>query len=79
MPLWDRPLPPRIAALAILASTALMLLGGALREQTDLTRSGLMLLAMGAVLLPGAFRKNQQMKIVFFVLASVGVFYAVTT
>lgn len=75
----DRPLPARIAGISILIGTALLLLGGAYREQPSLIRSGLVFLAMGAVLLPGAFRKSVSMKVAFFALAIIGVFYAVTT
>ena len=76
---WDRPLPAKIAGFTILIGAALLLLGGAYREQPGLTRSGLLFLAMGAVLLPGAFRKTLSMRIAFYALAIIGVFYAVTT
>lgn len=76
---WDRPLPARIAGLTILMGTALMLLGGAYRGQPELTRSGLLLLALGAALLPGAFRRTLSMRVAFFALAGFGVFHAVTT
>lgn len=76
---WDRPLPTRIAGLTFLLGAALLLLGGAYREQTSLIRSGLLLLAMGAVFLPGAFRKTLSMKVAFYALAIIGIFYAVTT
>jgi hypothetical protein len=76
---WHRPLPAKIAGLAILFGAALLLLGGAYREQAGLIRSGLMLLAIGAVLFEGAFRKALSMKIAFCALAVIGVFHAVTT
>jgi hypothetical protein len=76
---WHRPLPAKIAGLTVLIGTALLLLGGVYREQPGLIRSGLMFLAMGAVFLPGAFRKNWSMKAAFFALAIIGVFFAVTT
>lgn len=76
---WDRPLPAKIAGFTILIGAALLLLGGAYREQASLIRSGLLFLAMGAVFLPGAFRKTLSMKVAFYALASIGVFYAVTT
>jgi hypothetical protein len=75
----DRPSPARIAGLTILMGTALMFLGGAYREQAGLIRSGLLLLAMGPVLLPGDFLKTLGMKVAFYALALIGVFYAVTT
>jgi hypothetical protein len=76
---WHRPLPTKIAGFTFLIGTALLLLGGAYREQPGLFRSGLMFLALGAVLLPGAFRRTWGMKAAFFALAIIGVFYAVTT
>lgn len=76
---WDRPLPARIAGLTILIGSALLLLGGAYREQASLIRSALLLLALGAVLLPGAFRKTMSMKVAFFAVATIGVLYAVAT
>jgi hypothetical protein len=76
---WDRPLHAKIAGLTVLVGTALMLLGGAFREQAGLIRSGLLLLAMGAVFLPAAFRKTPSMKVAFYTLAVIGVFCAVTT
>jgi hypothetical protein len=76
---WDRPVPAKIAGFTILFGTALLLLGGAYREQPSLTRSGLLFLAMGAAFLPGAFRKTLSMKVAFYALAIIGVFYAVTT
>jgi hypothetical protein len=79
MTFWERPMPARIAGLTVLVGTALMLLGGAYREQAGLIRSGLLLLAMGAVFLPGAFRRTLSMKVAFTALAVIGVFYAVTT
>lgn len=76
---WGQPLPAKLAGLTTLVGTALLLLGGAYREQPGLIRSGLVILAMGAVFLPGAFRRSVSMKVAFFALAIVGVFYAATT
>jgi hypothetical protein len=76
---WEQPLPAKIAGLSILIGAALLLLGGAYRDQPSLTRSGLMFLAMGAVFLPGAFRRTLSMQVAFYALAIIGVFYAVTT
>ena len=76
---WRQPLAVRIAAFAILISAALLLLGGAYRKEADVIRPGLLLLALGVVLVPAAFRKSVLLKVAFCVLASVGVFYALTT
>jgi hypothetical protein len=71
----DRPLP----GFVFLISAALLLLGGAYREQANMISTGLIFLAIGVVFVPGAFRKNWIMKVALFVLAAIGVFYALTT
>lgn len=76
---WHQPLPVRIAGFAILVSAALLLLGGAYRNEADVIRPGLLLLALGVVLVPTAFRKSLLLKVAFCVLAIIGVFYALTT
>jgi hypothetical protein len=76
---WDRPPRVQVAEFAILISAALLLLGGAYGEQADLTRAGLLFLALGVVLVPGAFRRSWGMKVAFFALAAIGLFYALTT
>jgi hypothetical protein len=62
-----------------LISAALLLLGGAYREQGSMISTGLMFLAFGAIFVPGAFRKSWIMKVAFCALAIIGVFYALTT
>jgi hypothetical protein len=76
---WHQPLPVRIAGFAILISAALLLLVGAYRNEADVIRPGLLLLALGVVLVPAAFRKSLLLKGAFCVLAIIGVFYALTT
>lgn len=74
-----KPLPVSIAGFAILISAALLLLGGAYRNEADMIRPGLLLLALGVLVVPAAVRKNLFLKGSFCVLAIIGVFYAVTT
>ena len=62
-----------------LGSAALLLLGGAYRAQGNMISTGLMFLAFGAIFVPAAFRKSWIMKVAFFALAIIGVFYALTT
>lgn len=76
---WDRLLPVKIAGFAILISAALLLLGGAYREQANMISTGLLFLSMGAIFVPGLIRKNWVMKVAFFALAFIGVFFALKT
>jgi hypothetical protein len=76
---WHQPLPVRIAGLAILVSAALMVLVGAYRKEADVIRPGLLLLALGVVVVPAVVRKNLLLKVAFCVLAIIGLFYALTT
>jgi hypothetical protein len=69
----------RIVGFAVLVSAALLLSGGAYRKEADLIRSGLLLLALGAILAPTMIRKSRPLKIAFLTLAVIGVFYALTT
>jgi uncharacterized membrane protein len=74
-----QPLPVRIAGFAIFISAALLLLGGAYRNEADVIRPGLLLLALGVVLVPAVVRQSLLLKAAFCVLAIIGVFYALTT
>jgi hypothetical protein len=76
---WDRLLPVKIAGFAIFISAALLLLGGAYREQANMISTGLLLLSIGALFVPGLIRKSWIMKVAFFALIIIGVFYALTT
>ena len=71
----DRSLP----GFVFLISAAMLLLVGAYRAQGNLVSAGLMFLAFGVVFAPGAFRKSWMLKVAFFALAIIGVFYALTT
>jgi len=76
---WQQPLPVRIAGVAILISAALMVLAGAYRNEADVIRPGLLLLALGVVVVPALVRKSLLLKVAFCVLAIIGLFYALTT
>lgn len=75
----DRPLPVKIVGLAFLFGAALLLLGGAFREQSNMISAGLLFLCMGAVFAPGMIRKSRVLLIAFCGLAILGLFYALTT
>jgi hypothetical protein len=72
-------LPARIVGFAILVFAALLLLGGAYRKEADLIRPGLLLLALGAIVVPTTVRKVFPLKVAFWTLAVIGVFCALTT
>lgn len=76
---WDRSLAVKLAGLAMLVSAALLLLGGAYREEADMIRSGLLFLAMGVVLVSGALHEILILKVAFCALAMIGVFFALAT
>ncbi len=75
----DQPLPVRIAGVAILITAALLLIGGAYRNEADVIRPGLLLLALGVVVVPNVVRPSSLLKAALYVLAPVGVYYALTT
>lgn len=76
---WSYPRPVKIAGFAMLVGAAMLLLGGAYREQASLITTGLLLLSLGAVFVPDLIRKSWITKVAFVALAIVGVFYALTT
>jgi hypothetical protein len=76
---WDPPLPVKIAGFAMLIGAALLLLGGAYREQGNMISTGLLFLSLAAVIAPGLFRNSWVMKVAFGTLAIIGLFYALTT
>jgi len=76
---WDRPLPVRIVGLAFLLGAALLLLGGAFREQGNMISTGLMFLCMGAVFARGVIGTSRILQVAVCALAILGLFYALTT
>lgn len=75
---WGRPLPAKLAGLAMLIGAPALTLGGAYREQSNLITAGLMFLFLGMVLAPGVIRKSLVMRIAAIALALLGLFYALT-
>jgi hypothetical protein len=63
----------------MLIGAALLLLGGAYREQANMISTGLLFLSMAAVFAPGLLRRSWIMKVAFGLLALIGGFYALTT
>ena len=76
---WERPLPVRIAGCVFLIAAALLLLGGAYREQANMISTGLMFLSMGAVFAASVIRDSRILVVAFCGLVILGVFCAVTT
>ena len=76
---FDRPLPVEILGLVFLFGAALLLIGGAFREQANMISTGLLFLSMGAMFAPGIIRKSRILLIGVCGLAILGLFYALTT
>jgi hypothetical protein len=75
----ERPLAVKIVGLTFLPGAALLLLGGAFREQANMISTGLLFLCMGAVFAPGVIRKSRILLVAFCALAILGLFYALKT
>jgi len=76
---WERPLPLKIVGLAFLVGAALLLLGGAFREQANMISSGLLFLSLGVLFAADVVRKSRIMLVTICALAVLGVLYALTT
>lgn len=76
---WERPLPLKIVGLAFLVGAALLLLGGAFREQANMISSGLLFLSFGVLFAADIVRRSRIILISICALAVLGVLYALTT
>jgi hypothetical protein len=76
---FTRPLPVRIVGLVLLFGAALLLIGGAYREQANMISTGLLFLSMGVVFAPGVIRKSRVLLVAVCALAILGLFFALTT
>lgn len=75
----DRPLPMRVAGVALLIGAVPLILGGAYREQANMISSGLLFLSMGVVFAPGVVRMGWPVKLALGALAIIGLSYALMT
>jgi len=76
---WSRPLPMQVTGWVFLVGAALLILGGAYREQSNMITSGLLFLAMGMAFAPGTLRKGWPLRVALGALAIVGAIYTFVT
>lgn len=76
---WERPVPVKIVGLVFLVGAALLLVGGAFREQANMISSGLLFLSFGVVFARDLVRQSRVVMVAVCVLAVLGVFFTLTT
>ena len=76
---WERPLAVQLVGVGMLVGSLLLLVGGALRTQSNMITSGLLFLSMGAIFSSNLLRAFLFARIAVVALAVFGAYYALTT